>query len=288
MDGHYIYYGAKNRNLIKFSLTSNKVKWKFRIAEQLKLRPQKAGPYIAITPEDYNIYFFNKRGTLYWWEKLDSTRLLPPVAMKENVVVFLWDKTFKFFNYKKKQVVSYPFDKAAYSNLIYIDEYLYMVSQEETGEDMYEQPPKNITKIGNNFGVAVYTNPQHILPLGKSIKFNLKRFNLIKPELKIKILDPAGKSVFDKTVSYKEDPSFVWIPNKAVEYKLIIEINAKNKKELRIEEPFKVTDVEKILKRYYYHVQKFSMEDQLVSYPYPFATKKKDGKTKKIPGKEED
>jgi hypothetical protein len=289
MDGNYIYYGAKNRNLIKFSLTSNKVKWKFRIAEQLKLRPQKVGPYIAITPEDNNIYFFNKRGTLYWWEKLDSSRLLPPVAMGENMAVFLWDKTFKFFNYKKKQVVSYPFDKASYSNILYIDNYLYLVSQEETDEDRYEQPPKSITKIGNNFGVAIRTKPQHVLPLGKSIKFNLIKFNLIKPELKIKILNPAGKSLFDKTVSHKENPSFVWIPNKAVEYKLVIEINAKNKKDLRIEETFFVTDVEKILNQYYYRLQKNSKADQVASNPSPLTlTIKKDGKTKTILGREKD
>ncbi len=211
------------------------------------------------------------------------------MVMKENVAIFLWDKTFKFFNYKKKQVLSYPFDKASYSNLLYIDDYLYMVSQEETGEERYEQPPKNITKIGNNFGVAINTKPQHILPLGKSIKFNLKKFNLIKPELKIKILNPAGKSVFDKTVSHNEDPSFVWIPDKAVEYKLVMEINAKNKKGLRIEETFNVTDVEKILNQYYYRLQKYSKADQVASYPYPLTlTIKKDGKTKTIPGREKD
>ena len=287
MDGNHIYYGAKNRNLIKFSLTSNRAKWKFTIAEQLKLKPQKAGPYIVITPEDNNIYFFNKRGTLYWWEKLNSTRLLPPVALKENVAVFLWDKTFKFFNFKKKQVFSYPFDKAAYSNLVYIDDYLYMVSREETGEEDYEHQPKTITKIGNNYGVAIQTKPRHILPLGKSIKFTLQRFNLIKPELKIRILNHTEKSVFDKTISYNEAPSFVWIPDKAAEYKLVIEINDKNKKELRIEEIFNVTDVEKILNNYYHHLQKFSKEDQVASYPYPLTTKK-DGKTKTIPGREKD
>jgi hypothetical protein len=289
MDGNHIYYGAKNRNLVKFSITSNKVKWKFRIAEQLILRPQKVGHYIVITPEDNNIYFFNKRGTLYWWEKLDSARLLPPVAMRENMAVFLWDKTFKFFNYKKKRVISYPFDKASYSNLIYIDDYLYMVSQEESDEDSDEQPPKNITKIGNNFGVAINTKPRHVLPLGKSIKFNLRKFNLIKPTLKIKILNPAGQSVFEKTVSHKEDPSFVWIPDKAVEYKLVTEINAKNKKNLRIEETFYVTDVEKILSHYYYRVQKYSKADQVASYPSPLTLPiKKDGKTKTIPGREND
>jgi hypothetical protein len=285
MDGNDIYYGAKNRNLVKFSLTSNQVKWKFRIAKQLKLKPQKAGRFIVITPEDNNIYFFNKRGTLYWWERFNSSRLLPPVIMRENVAVFLWDKTFKFFNYKKKQVISFFFDKAPHSNLLYFDDYIYLVSQEETGEERYEQQPKTITKIGNNFGVEINTDPQHILPLGKSIKFNLNKFNLIKPELKIEILNHVGQSVFDKTISHKQEPSFVWIPEKASEYKLVVQIEAKNKKGLRIEKSFNVTDVDKILNHYYYHLQKYSKADQVVLTP---VTTKKNGETKPIPEREED
>ena len=285
LDGKDIYYGAKKRHLVKFSLTSNRVKWKFRIAEQLKLKPQKAGRYIVITPEDNNIYFFNKRGTLYWWEPFNSSRLLPPVIMRENAAVFLWNKTFKFFNYKKKQVSNYFFDKPSYSNLIYIDDYLYLVSGEETGEGSDEKQPKIITKIGNNFGVEINTDPRHILPLGKSIKFDLEKFNLIKPELKIEILDHEGQGVFDKTISYKQNPSFVWIPGKAVGYKLVVHIDAKNKKGLRIEKPFNVTDVEKILKQYYYHLQKYSKADQVVPDP---VTIKKNGETKPIPGREKD
>jgi len=285
MDGNDIYYGAEQRNLVRFSLISNRVKWRFRIAEQLKLKPQKAGPYIVITPEDNNIYFFNKRGTLYWWKRFNSSRLLPPVVMRENVAVLLWDKTFKFFNYKKKQVISYFFDKVSHSNPIYIDDYLYMVAQEETGEGRYEQEPKTITKIGNNFGVEINTDPQHILPLGKSIKFNLTKFNLIKPELKIEIVNHAGQSVFDKTISHKKNPSFVWIPEKAMEYKLVVQIDAKNKKGLRVEKSFNITDVEKILKHYYFHLQKYSKADQVVLEP---VTTKKNGKTKPISEREKD
>jgi hypothetical protein len=160
-----------------------------------------------------------------------------------------------------------------------------MVAQEENGEGSYEPQPKTITKIGNNFGVEIETDPQHILPLGKSIKFNLNKFNLIKPELKIEIVNHAGESVFDKTISHKQNPSFVWIPEKAMEYKLVVQIDAKNKKGLRVEKSFNVTDVEKILKHYYYHLQKYSKADQVVLEP---VTTKKNGKTKPISGREKD
>lgn len=264
-DNGDMYYGSQNRELVKFSLADRKVQWRFKLADQLKIEPRKAGPYIVITPEDQNIYFFNKRGTLYWWEKLDSTRLLPPVIMKENAAVFLWNKTIKYFDYKHKSSYIYPLDKVVFSNALHIDGYLYVIA--ETGDQNQEQPLKAITKIGNNFGVVIQTDPQNIIPMGRSIKFNLERFNLIKPELKVNILDTENKSVFEKKISYKDEPSFIWIPSQAMLYKLVVEINAENKKGLIIEHPFEVIDVEKLLLRYYYQLQKNSNEDPVMHYP---------------------
>ena len=262
--GGAIYYGSENRELVKFSLVDGKIHWRFKLADQLKIEPRKAGPYIAIIPEDHNIYFFNKRGTLYWWERLDSTRLLPPVVMKENVAVFLWNKTVKFLNYKHKSSYTYPLDKAVFSDALHIGEYLYVIA--ETGKEDQGQPLKAITKIGNNFGVVIQTDPQSIIPMGRSIKFNLERFNLVKPELKVNILDTENKSVFEKNIAYKDDPSFVWIPNRAMAYKLVVEINAENKKGLMIEHAFEVIDVEKLLSQYYYQLQKYSNKDLVIHY----------------------
>ncbi len=294
-DGGAIYYGSVNRELIKFSLASRKAQWRFKLANQLKIEPRKAGPYIVITPEDHNIYFFNKRGTLYWWEKLDSTRLLPPVVMKENVAVFLWNKSVKFLNYKNKTTFSYSFDKTVFSGALHIGEYLYILA--ETGNEDQGLPLKAITKIGNNFGVVIQTDPQNIIPLGRSIKFNLEKFNLVKPELKVKILNTEDENVFAKTIAYKDDPSFVWIPDRAMGYKLVVEINAENKKGLIIEHPFKVIDVEKLLSQYYYRLQKSSTEDQVINYPgyrqspiYPMepAKMKKNEKTRAVPARKKD
>lgn len=294
-DGGSIYYGSENRELVKYSLSSRKAQWRFKLADQLKIEPHKAGPYIVITPEDHNIYFFNKRGTLYWWEKLDSTRLLPPVIMKENVAVFLWNKSIKFLNYKNKTSFSYPFDKSVFSGVLHIGEYLYVLA--ETGDEDQGLPLKAITKIGNNFGVVIQTDPQNIIPLGRSIKFNLERFNLVKPELKVKILNTENENVFDKTIAYKDDPSFVWIPNRAMGYKLVVEINAENKKGLMIEHPFEVIDVEKLLSQYYYRLQKNNNEDQVIISPgyrqYPLyptepAKMKKNEKTRAVPEKKKD
>lgn len=314
-DGGSIYYGTENRELVKLSLDADSakadVKWRFKLADGLKTKPLKAGPYIVIVPADNNIYFFNKRGTLYWWQRLDSSRLLPPLVMKENVAVFLWNKSVKFFDFKKKRIVTYPFNRDVFSNSLYIDEYVYVIAQQEleevtasgeeidsaeetasieetaSGSEEEESVPKTVARIGNNYGVKIETDPEEIIPMGKSIKFNLERFNLIEPELTVKILGPTGESVFDQTFSAKDDPYFIWIPEKSAEYKLVVEINAENKKGLRIEEPFNVLDLENILNRYYYEVQKSSNEDRVV-LRFSKVKKKRHGKAGKISEDEED
>ncbi len=289
-DDGVIYYGSENRELVKFSLASREIQWRFKLGDQLKIEPRKAGRYIVLTPEDHNIYFFNKRGTLYWWEKLDSTRLLPPVIMKENVAVFLWNKSIKFLDYKRKTSYTYPFDKSVFSDALHIGEYLYVLA--ETGNEDQGAPLKAITKIGNNFGVVIRTDPQNILPLGRSIKFNLERFNLVKPILNVKIQDSENNNVFTKTIAYKDDPSFVWIPNRATAFRLVVEINAENKKGLIIEQPFDVIDVEKLLSQYYYWLQKNNNDDRVIISteqrqfplnPIEPARVKKNEKTRAVP-----
>jgi hypothetical protein len=269
LDGNVIYYGSDRRELVKFSLKSRKIHWALKMAEVLRTKPGKIGQYIAVIPGDNNIYFFNKNGTLYWWAKLNSTRFLAPVVMKENVVVFLWDKKIKFFNYKKKQVTTYPLNRKVKTNPVCIDDYIYVVTEdiESEGREEDEGPyPSQLSKIGNHYGVEIFTAPKDVKPMGKSIRFNLKLINLVEPQLKIKIIkNQPGNTVpvFDKTLSADDKPTFVWIPAEAVEYRLIIEVEAENKTGLTFEETFTAVDVQEILRNYYYQLHTRSDTNRL-------------------------
>ncbi|MCP4148836.1 MAG: lipoprotein [bacterium] len=262
LDGSSVYYGSDDRRLVRLSIPRNRVKWAFRLSDKLQLAPLKAGPYIFIAPRDNNVYFFNKRGTLYWWEKLNSTRLLPPVKMEENVAIFLWNKTFRFYDHKKRRVKSFSFEDTIHSTPIHLDNYLYMLADAE--EQFYTDKvlPKVMAKIGNYYTVEIETDPEHIIPMGKSIKFYLKKINLVYPQYNIKILDPAGKAVFEKSIDRDDEQYFVWIPEKAVRYRVAIEIIADNVKGIIVEHPFDVIDIEKKLGEFYYNLQKYSKEDQ--------------------------
>jgi hypothetical protein len=273
MDGDWLYYGSRKRELIKLSSRSNRTAWRFQVADTLRIAPCKVGPYIVIIPEDNNIYFFNKNGTLYWWYKLNSTRLLPPLPMKENAAVFLWDKKIKFFNYKKKQVVTYPLKPymVVRSNAVQFGEYIYFVLEDRPETELEESDRltfKRLSKIGNHYDVEVNAVPQFIWPKGKSIKFRLKNVNFVKPRYNIKIykqstVDAKGKEipVFEKTISKAEGASFLWIPKEAIEYRMVIEVNAENKKGVYIEEQFEAIDIDKALANYYYELHRLNGPD---------------------------
>lgn len=269
LEGNEIYYGSEQRELIKFSLKSRKISWALQLADVLKATPKKIGQYVAIIPGDNNIYFFNQNGTLYWWEKLDSAWLLEPVAMKENIVVFLWDKNIKFFNYKKKQVTTYPLNRRVKTNPVYIDDYIYVVTEDKTGEGQEEDEgpyPSHLSKIGNHYGVEIVADPKYVKPLGKSVRFNLRPINLVKPKLKIKIVknQPGNETpVFDKTISSNEKLNFIWIPAEAVEYRMIIDVTAENKTGLTVEQTFTAVDIQEILRNHFYQLQSRSDSNRL-------------------------
>jgi hypothetical protein len=265
LDGRWIYYGSELRELVKFSLSSRKSLWRFKTGDVLTVQPQKIGPYIAIVPQDNNMYFFNKNGSLYWWKKLDSTLRRTPMAMKENVVVFLWDHSVKFLNYKKKEAIAYPLNRLPVTNPVRIGEYIYVVSEEEItgGKEEGKITFRRLSKIGNHYGVEVKTDPQYVKPLGKSIRFDLQPINLVKPGYSIKIMKTgAGDNpvVFEKQIPVDDKPSFVWVPSKPGGYRLVIDIQAENKKGLTVEQTFEAIDVEQIVRNYYYEIQtRFSL-----------------------------
>lgn len=269
LDGNLVYYGSEQRQLVTFSLTSRKIDWTYKMAEHLKIKPRKIGQYIVIVPEDNNIYFFNKNGTLYWWKRLNSTRLLPPVLMKENVVIFLWNQKIKFFNYKKKQVTTYPLNRKVKTNPVCIGDYIYVVTEDKeikglTGDEEFYF--SQLSKIGNHYGIKIFTDPKYVKPMGKSIRFNLGVINLVEAQLKIKILKntPGDETpVFEKTFTPDDKSTFVWIPHEAVEYRLIIEVDAENQTGLTVEETFTAIDVQEILRNYYYQLHNQSSTNWL-------------------------
>jgi len=253
--GKNIYYGSKKRELIKLSLARNKIKWKIKLPMIVKLKPKVMGKYIIVTPEDNNIYFYKKRGTLYWWEKFSSTRLFPPVLMKDNVSVFLMNNEIKFFNFKKKTVTTFKYKPIMDSNPVSINQYLYLLNH------LKDKKQQKISKIGNNYHVQIILEPRFLKPVGKSIVFRLNPINLIKPDFQVNILDHSKKSIFSKKMNFSQLSPFVWIPKEPGSYKLVLEINSINKNKMKIEKKLKTVNVKNILAKYHFTLQQKCQAD---------------------------
>ncbi len=263
LDGNYIYYGSSTRELVHFSVKSHKNKWKFLLGDNLKVEPTKIGKYIIIVAKDNNIYFFNKNGTLYWWDKLDSSLQYAPLPMKDFVAVVLWDKRIKFLDYKHKKSQNFPLERLAVTNPVCINHYIYIVSQEdkeEGAEDPYTTY-RRLAKIGNYYGVEVSNEPQGLIPVGKSVLFSLNPVNLIDPDYEIKIFtkpaEPESKPelVLDKKLSKKDKPTFIWIPKTEAEHNLQILIKSKSHSNVLIEKTLTPVDIDRMIMRQLLDIQ---------------------------------
>lgn len=262
--GDAIYYGSAQRELVKYSLRARKIRWRFKLADHLETAPVKVGPYIVVVPGDNNVYFFNKNGSIYWWQQLNSTMFMPPYAMTDNVVVFLWNQKVKLFDYKKKKVTTYPLERKPTTAPVQIGGYLYVVSTEDDDDRRDDELPalRRLSRLGNHYGLEIKTDPNYIKPMGRSVKFTLIPINMVEPRYRVKIVvaspadgDTGDGVVFEKQIGVKDKPNFVWVPPQAREYRLMIEIDAQNKKGVVVEETFNTIDVDQMLWKYYYDVQ---------------------------------
>lgn len=53
-----IYFGSTNRQLVRFSLKTKTIKWKFKLTQLLTEKPLLMDRYIVVTPEDHTICYF--------------------------------------------------------------------------------------------------------------------------------------------------------------------------------------------------------------------------------------
>lgn len=251
----HLYYGSRDRELVKLSLKSNRIKWKRKLAMVLKQKPALLKRYLVVTPEDNNILFFNRNGTLRWWEKLDATRLHPPVIMKDNVAVFLMNDKIRFFYPEKKKVQTYTLKSEMDSNAVHINNFLYFFAHQENKKDRF------IVRIGNRYTVRIKTEPAFLKPLGKSIKFDLTPVNLIKPRLNVAILNQSKQRVFETALTSDQLMSFVWVPEQAGTYRLELNVRAENRDVMAIRKNIKIIDMDERIRALTHRILKECRSD---------------------------
>jgi hypothetical protein len=274
LDKGFIYYGSPNRQLLKFDPVRNKIIWKLTLTKNLSEAPLNMANHIVCTPEDQNIYFVSPNGTLDWWQKLGSTRLLPPVSMENNVAVFLFPKEspeVRYFNLKDRETHSYQLKDLIQGDPIFYGKALYILKGKKEGQ---QKKTAGIVKIANRFEVDIKTEPKRLLSTGKSIKFILKPVNLIEPALEVKILNSKKESIFNKEIIDAEKGQFNWIPESKGNYEVTVDAKTEDGQVVKSSQAFTVLDTDTLLLDHYLKLQQACNADI-------FMRKKKDKKNAK-------
>jgi outer membrane protein assembly factor BamB len=243
-----LYYCSKDMELIRFNLKNDKIVWKLKLPSKIVYKPLRAGRYIGVLLRDYNVYFYNKNGSLYWWEKLGTAPFLQPVGMNENIAVSLRPKvkpSIKFFNIKEKKTLNYQLTYP-FNNYFFCNGGIYTVSSDDYGN------LTEISKIENKYAVDVKILPKSALVKNKTVEFVLKAINLIKPSFKITIFGSDKKSVFSYEIGKEEPQTFIWLPKNEGDFELIIEACSENKEVITQKIEFNVLNINKMLNDYYY------------------------------------
>ena len=205
-----IYYGDRDRYLVKYSLTRNRVVWRFRFQKLLLTRPLIMDGILIASPEDNNTYLISPGGTLDHWFRSGEGRLFDPVLMKEHLAVVHRTQAGISIHYYslKKHTFSVFRDKSFRLTLppVYFKNDLFGVGTEN--EDLQLK----LLRIGNKYGADISTSPKENLEAGKSVRVLIRPVNLVKPDITAEILNESGESIFTKKSSHMEAPSFAWIP----------------------------------------------------------------------------
>lgn len=252
--GDYIYFGSENRELVKFSINKKKISWKHLLPMKLLLKPIVKNKFIVVTPKDNNIYFFTKRGGLFWWKKFDSILASSPVEMEDNIAILMRSEDrgiLKFYDPKEKKEKIYTKEDIVFSGSpLYYNGYIYLFS---TGSENKEI---NFIKVGNKFGANIILSPREEFSTGRSIKFFINPVNIEKPVISAIIKSKEDVVIFKKHFDIKESPFFAWIPDKEGDYILSVKIKGKNGFSGNEEIEFRVADFEKIYLDFFYLIQK--------------------------------
>ncbi|HNX96828.1 MAG TPA: PQQ-binding-like beta-propeller repeat protein, partial [Candidatus Aminicenantes bacterium] len=102
-----VYVGLAPRTLACIERESGIVRWRRPLVQPLRDTPLAVGEWIAVFPEDHNLYFFKAQGTLHWWAPLRALPRFLPVATRETVVVSALDGPLHLFDPKRKLALSW-------------------------------------------------------------------------------------------------------------------------------------------------------------------------------------
>lgn len=242
--GEYVFYGSKQRQLVKYSLRKNQTVWKLKLGQNMKRQPLAFKGTIIVNPEDNNVLQLNKSGSVRWWLALDSIPQFNLLSMADHLAVFLLKNEIKFINLRSLRITGFKINGyPAGLPLVYNHDLYFILTDGET---------QKLQRVGNLYGINVTLAPDKTQLLGTSIVFSIQTSNLLEPSLHCVIRDEAGQTVLAKDFDMADRATLAWIPSQAGIYRMQVRANALNHNEEK-EISFQVFDLQNFIQRYYFH-----------------------------------
>jgi hypothetical protein len=242
--GEYIYFGTRQRQLVKFSLRKNKVIWKLKLGHNLERRPLALAGGVVISPADNNVLQLNGHGSVRWWLALDSIARFNLVPMTDHLAAFLMNREIKFINLRRQQVTAFKMEGRPDSLPLAVNHDLYFF--------MTAKKMQKLQRVGNQYGIDVALTPETVHLPGAPVTFSILTSNLLKPTLACVIRDAAGQTVLTKNFTPADRASLVWIPTRTGSYRMQVSAKALNRHEEK-EISFQVLDAQEIIPNWHFH-----------------------------------
>jgi len=199
VDKDFFFFGDVNKFLVKFDFKKKKTVWRLKLPAVLTKKPVKLYKYVVVFPNDNNIYFVNKRGSVKWWYKFLWEELFDSLILNENIGYFLYNGKFIFINPKKKNAVLFDseIDLKNLLNLFVYNNDVYVLLNED--EKII------IKRVFNEIGVVISIDSEDLLLPRRSIVFLLKPVNVFKPRVEVRLIEKKSqKTIFQKEIEFND------------------------------------------------------------------------------------
>ncbi len=228
-----LYVGLAPRTLASLDRRDGRVRWRRDLPQPLLQAPMAVGDWIAVFPEDHNLYFYKTRGTLHWWTPLLSLPRFPPLSTAENVVLASHDQKLHLFDAKRRQTTTWTPSAPLAAPPVFVGTSLILPIKGEV--------ESRICRLSNRITVDVTLAPAAPLEVGRGATITLTPVNLERPELAFSVLSADGTVWLERRLNRGATPTVAWIPPAAGEYRLRIVVTG-NDRVAEIIHPVQVVD----------------------------------------------
>jgi hypothetical protein len=241
--GEYIYYGSRQRQLVKYSWRKDRLAWKLKLGQNLERQPFISGRAIIIAPADNNVLRVNGSGSVRWWLALHSIPQFDLLPMAEHLAAFLLNGEITFIDFRRRgETILKMNGRPSGTPLAYgHDLYFFLAAEKE----------QKLQRVGNRYGLELTMDPERALWLGEAVRFSILVHNLPGPKLRVVISDAEGQALLAKDVGVVKRAELVWMPARAGVYRLQASAAAHDRDDER-ELSFQVFDPREIFLNLYH------------------------------------